>query len=159
MMWVGHQREELNIRLYDKEIKQVDGFVYLGGMVTEDGHSEVEVRRRIQAGENAWRKVEGVMLDRQISKMLKGKVLGACVAPACLYGLETVALTEQQQLKLQVCENNWVCRITRTKMVDKRRMNDLGKDAMQPNRKIGEKQDEMGRSLGKDGYRQTRKKS
>ena len=38
VMWVGHQREELNIRLDGKEIKQVDGFVYLGGMVTEDGH-------------------------------------------------------------------------------------------------------------------------
>ena len=38
------------IYIYGKEIKQVNGFVYLGGMVTEDGHSEVEVRRRIQAG-------------------------------------------------------------------------------------------------------------
>ena len=37
-----------------------------------------------------------------IFKKLKGKVLRACVTPACLYGLETVALTEQQ--KLQVCE-------------------------------------------------------
>ena len=44
VMWVGHQREELNIRLDGKEIKQVDGFVYFGGMVTEDGHS-VEVGR------------------------------------------------------------------------------------------------------------------
>ena len=108
MMWAGHQREELNIRLDGKEIKQVDGFVYLGGMVTEDGHSEVEVRCRIQAGANAWRKVEGVMLDRKILKKLKGKVLRMCVTPACLYGLEKVALTEQQQQKLQVCENNWV---------------------------------------------------
>ena len=68
VMWVGHQREELNIRLDGKEIKQVDGFVYLGGMVTEDGHSAAEVRRRTQARSNAWRKVEGVMLDRLISK-------------------------------------------------------------------------------------------
>ena len=68
----------------------MDGFVYLVGMVTEDGHSEVEVRRRIQAGATAWRKVEGIMLDTQISKKLKGKVLRACVTPACLYGLETV---------------------------------------------------------------------
>ena len=68
MMWVGHQREELNIRLDGKEIKQVDGFVYLRGMVTEDGHSTAEVRRRTQAGANAWRKVEGVMLDRKNSK-------------------------------------------------------------------------------------------
>ena len=64
--WVGHQREELNIRLDGKEIKQVDGFVHLGGMVMEDGHSEAEVRHRTQAGANAWRKVEGAMLDRKM---------------------------------------------------------------------------------------------
>ena len=68
VMWVGYQREELNIRLDGKEIKQVDGFVYLGGMVTVDGHSEAEVLRWTQAGANVWRKVEGVMLDRYISK-------------------------------------------------------------------------------------------
>ena len=83
VMWVGHQREELNIRLDGKEIKQVDGFEYLGGMVTKDGHSEAEVRRRTQAGANAWIKVEGVMVDRHISKMLKAKVMRTCVTPAC----------------------------------------------------------------------------
>ena len=103
-------------------------FVYLEGMVTEDGHSAAEVRLRTQAGANAWRKVEGVMLDRKISKKLKWKVLRTYVTPACLYGLETVALTEEQQQKLQVCENNWVRRITKTKRVDRRRMNDLRKE-------------------------------
>ena len=29
-----------------------------------------------------------------------------CVTPACLYGTETSALTELQQQRLQVCENN-----------------------------------------------------
>ena len=67
--------------------------MYLGGMVYEDVHSEVEVRRWIQQGANAWGKVEGVMLDRNIFKKLKRKVLIACVTPACLYYLETVALT------------------------------------------------------------------
>ena len=105
----------------------MDGFVYLEGMVTEDGHSEAEVRHRTQAGANAWRKVEGVILDRQISKKLKGKVLRTCVSLACMYGLETLALTEQQQQRLQVCENNWVRRITKTKRVERRRMIDLRK--------------------------------
>ena len=67
VMWVGHQRKELDIRLDGNEIKQLGGFVYLGGMVTEDGHSAAEVRLQTQAGANAWRKVEGVMLDRNIS--------------------------------------------------------------------------------------------
>ena len=81
VMWVGQQSEELTISLNGKEIKQVQG------------HSEVDVRRRIQAGAKAWRNVEGVMLDRNIFKTLK--VLSARVTPACRYGVETVALTEQ----------------------------------------------------------------
>ena len=89
----------------------------------EDG--EREVRRRVQAGANAWRAVEGVMADRRISKRLKGKVMSTCVTPACLYGTETLALTELQQQRLQVCENNWVRKIARVTRADRRRMVEL----------------------------------
>ena len=58
-MWVGEQREELNIRLEGKAIRQVKNCVYLGGNISENGRVDVEVRRRIQAGANAWRNVEG----------------------------------------------------------------------------------------------------
>ena len=89
----------------------------------EDG--EREVRRRVQAGANAWRSVEGVMADRRISNRLKGKVMSTCVTPACLYGTETLALTELQQQRLQVCENNWVRKIARVTRADRRRMVEL----------------------------------
>ena len=39
------------------------------------------------------------------------------------------------------------------------RPKERGWDAMQPNRKIGEKKDEMGRPLGKNGCKQTSKES
>ena len=52
------------------------------------------MRRRVQARANAWRQVEAVISDRHISKKLKGKVLGACVTPAMLYGLETTCFRE-----------------------------------------------------------------
>ena len=104
-------------------------------MVNEDEHSEVEMRCRIQQGANARGKVEGVMLDRNILKKLKRKVLRACVTQACLIlYLETVALTEQQQ---QLQGWFWFCRITRTKRVDERRMNDLRKYVMQQNSSTG----------------------
>ena len=61
----------------------------------EDG--EREVRRRAQAGANAWRAVEVVMADRRISKRLKSKVVSTCVTPACLFGTETLVMTELQQ--------------------------------------------------------------
>ena len=61
--------------LEGKKLTQGDNFVYLGGAVCGDGKTEREVRRRVQAGANAWRAVEGVMADRRISKRLKGKVM------------------------------------------------------------------------------------
>ena len=128
VMWVGKQREGLNIRLEEKDIKQVNNYVYLGGNISENGRVDVDVRHRIQAGANAWRNVEGVMVDRKISRKLKGKVLDPCVAPASTYGLETLSLSELHQHKLQVCENNWIRKIAAVRRVERRRMKYMRED-------------------------------
>ena len=86
---------------------------------------DVEVQRRIQAGANPCRNVEGVMVDRNISRKLNGKVLDSCVVPASTYGLETLALSELHQHKLQVCENNWIRNIAGVRRVERRGMKDL----------------------------------
>ena len=125
MLSIGAHGEELNIKPEGRTIRQNNSFIYLGGAVSSDGRSETEVRRRVQDGANAWRQVEGVMYDRHISKKLKGKVLGACVTQAMLYGLETLPVFEKHQRRLQVCENNWVRRIAGVKRVDRRRMDEL----------------------------------
>ena len=75
VLHIGHQMEELDIELEGKKLTLRDSFVYLGGAVCGDGKTEREVRRRVQAGANAWRAVEGVMADWQISKRLKAKVM------------------------------------------------------------------------------------
>ena len=76
MLHIGHQREELDIELEGKKLTQGDSFVYLGGAVCGDGKTEREVRRRVQAGANAWRAAEGVMADRRIaySQIAYGKL-------------------------------------------------------------------------------------
>ena len=65
------------------------------------------------------------MVDRKISRKLKWKVLESCVVPASNYGLKTLALSELQQHKLQVCENNWIRRKAGVRRVERRRMKDL----------------------------------
>ena len=65
------------------------------------------------------------MADQRISKRLKSKVISTCVTPARLYGTETLALTELQQQRLQVCENNWVRKIARITRADRRRIVEL----------------------------------
>ena len=69
--------------------------------------------------------VEGVMVDRKFSRKLKGKVLDSCVVPASTYGLETLALSELHQHKLQVCETNWIRKIAGVRRAERRRMKDL----------------------------------
>ena len=128
VMWIGEQSVDLDIKLKGRRLRQVSSFAYLGSTITEDGKTGREVCKRLQAGANAWRKVEGVMRDKKISKKIKGKILTTCVVPACVYGLEAVALTDEQLKKLQVCENNWVRRIVGAKRTDRRRMEDLRKE-------------------------------
>ena len=88
VLHIGYQREELDIELEEKKLIQRDSFVYLGVAVCGDGMTEIEVRRRVQAGANAWRAVTvggGVMADRRISKRLKAKVTSTWVTSASLH--------------------------------------------------------------------------
>ena len=75
----------------------------LGRAMCGDGSLDTEIRR-ITAVANAWKKVEGVKRDSRISRKHKGHVLSSCVTTAYMNVLETVALTEKQQEKVQVCE-------------------------------------------------------
>ena len=63
MLHLYHQREELDIELEGKKLTQRDSFVYPGGAVCGDGKTEIEVGRRVQAGANAWRAVDGGPAD------------------------------------------------------------------------------------------------
>ena len=83
---------------------KVDHFKYLDVVVSADGSCEEEVRRRIQAGWQSWRRVSGVLCDRKLSARLKGKIYKCAVRPAVLYGMETVAVTGRMVKKMEAAE-------------------------------------------------------
>ncbi|KAK3559099.1 hypothetical protein QTP86_004112 [Hemibagrus guttatus] len=86
------------VRLQGEEVKKVQEFKHLGSTVQSNGECGKEVKKRVQAGWNGWRKVSGVLCDRKISARIKGKVYRTVVRPALLYGLETVSLRKRQEL-------------------------------------------------------------
>ena len=92
------------VRLQGAEIKNVEDFKYLGSTIQSNGECGKEVKKRVQAGWNGWRKVSGVMCDRRVSARMKGKVYKTVMRPAMLYGLETVALGKRQEAELEVAE-------------------------------------------------------
>ncbi|KAK3516596.1 hypothetical protein QTP70_021949, partial [Hemibagrus guttatus] len=79
-------------------------FKYLASTVQSNGECGKEVKKRVQAGWNGWRKVSGVLCDRKISARIKEKVYRTVVRPAMLYGLETVSLRKRQESELEVAE-------------------------------------------------------
>ena len=80
-------------------VKKVDHFKYLGMVVSADRSCKEEVRRRMQAGWQSWRRVSGVLCDRKLSARLKGKIYKCAVRLAVLYGIETVVVTERMVKK------------------------------------------------------------
>ncbi|KAK3522650.1 hypothetical protein QTP86_028894, partial [Hemibagrus guttatus] len=103
-MCVNEREGSGTIRLQGEEMKKVQEFKYLGSTVQSNGECGKEVKKRVQAGWNGWRKVSGVLCDRKISVRIKGKVYRTVVRPAMLYGLETVSLRKRQESELELAE-------------------------------------------------------
>ena len=61
---VGGVDDGQELKLQGEKVKKAKNFKYLGSTVSNDGRCEEEVRRRIQAGWMNWRKVSGVLCDR-----------------------------------------------------------------------------------------------
>ena len=117
---IGPEVNGMTIRMGDAEVPEVKEFKYLGSTVQQDGGGNIEVRKRIQAGWNSWRKVTGVMCDKRMPAKLKGKVYKAVIRPAMTYGLETIPLTKKQEGSMDTAEMKmlrWSMGWTRKDMV------------------------------------------
>ena len=87
-----------------KSAKNKEIQVYLRSTVQESGDCEREVKKRVQAGWNEWRRVSGVICDRRLPAKVKGKVYSSVVRPAMVYGIETEAVTKKQMEEMEVAE-------------------------------------------------------
>ena len=96
--------DDETVKVEDTKVPRVKEFKYLGSTVRESGSCEREVKKRVQAGWNGWRKVSGVICDRRLPARVKGKVYSSVVRPAMVYGLETVAVTKKQVKEMEVAE-------------------------------------------------------
>ncbi|XP_051781188.1 uncharacterized protein LOC127527216, partial [Erpetoichthys calabaricus] len=103
-MCVNEREVSGMVRMQGVELAKVDEFKYVISTVQSNGDCGREVRKRVQAGWNGWRRVSGVICDRWISAGVKGKVYRTVVRLAMLFGLETVALTRKQETELEVAE-------------------------------------------------------
>ena len=96
--------DDETVKMEDTTVPRVKQFKYLGSTVQESGGCEREVKKRVQAGWNGWRRVSGVICDKRLPARVKGKVHSSVVRPAMVYGLETVPVTKKQVEEMEVAE-------------------------------------------------------
>ena len=89
----GNDKE--TVKMKDTKVPRVKEFKYLRSMVQESDSCEREVKKRVWAGWNAWRKVSGLICNKRLAARVKGTVYSSVVRPAMVYGLETVAVTKK----------------------------------------------------------------
>ena len=93
---INEGNDDETVKMEDAKVPRVKEFKYLGSTVQESGSCEREVKKRVQAGWNGWRRVSGVICDKRLPTRVKGKVYNSMVRSAMVYGLETVAVTKKQ---------------------------------------------------------------
>ena len=96
--------DDETVKMENAKVPRVKEFKYLGSTMQESGGCEREVKRRVQAGWNGWRKVSEVICDKGLPVRVKGKVYNSVVRLAMVYGLETVAITKKQVEEMEVAE-------------------------------------------------------
>ena len=89
------------IRINNRDIEQVDEYVYLGQNFTLLHKSQdKEIQHRLKAGWSAFSKHKDIYKGN-LPMCLKRKVFNACVIPSITYGAETWTLTTAMMTKLQ----------------------------------------------------------
>lgn len=94
-----------DIKVNDQQLEYVNEYIYLGQLVSSTGNIQKEIERRIA---NTWKRfwsLSEIMKNKEMPMAEKRKVFNVCILPCLTYACQTWALTEQQQNKINICQN------------------------------------------------------
>ena len=77
--------DDETVKMEDAKVPRVKEFKYLRSTVKKSGGCEREVKKRVQARWNGWKRVSGVICDRRLPAKVKGKVYSSVVRPAMMH--------------------------------------------------------------------------
>ena len=103
-MCINGGNDDETVKMKNTKVPRVKKFKYLGSTVQESGSCEREIKKRVQAGWNGWRRVSGVICNRKLPVRVKGKVCSTVARSAMVYGLETLPVTKKQVEEMEVAE-------------------------------------------------------
>ena len=118
-MTTDKTQQSLGITIYDKPIKQVSEFVYLGHKLSAIYKNEAAVDYRIALAWAAFSKKEHILKSNRVTIKVKTKIYNTYVVPVLLYGLDCVTWTSRMMSKFEVFQNHIMRFITGKRLIDK----------------------------------------
>lgn len=131
-MTIGKLHERLEVKLEGEKLEQVTEFVYLGGLIEENGKCTKDIKRRIGLASATFGRLNKMWKSQNISLKTKVKLYGALVIPVLLYGSECWSLRREDERRLLVAEMSWLRgmlgRSRRDKIRNERTRKELGQE-------------------------------
>ena len=120
----GNQ-QQLKILLGGDALEQVKEFVYLGGLISQDGSCTADVKRRIGLASAVFGKLNRLWKSKNIATSTKVKMYETLVIPVFMYGSECWTLRKEDEHRIEVAEMNWLRRILRITRLHRMRNEDI----------------------------------
>ena len=96
------------MKLEGKTLEQVTKFVYLRGLITEDGRCTADIRHRICLASAVFGRLDKIWKAKSISTRMKMRLYNTLVKSVLLYGSECWCLQKEDERRLLVAEMSWV---------------------------------------------------
>ena len=100
-----------SVRIDDSTFERVEGFKYLGTILTNKNSIAEEIKSRLRSRNACYHSVQNLLSSTLLSKNLKIKIHRTIMLPVVLYGCEAWSLTLREERKLSVLENMVLRRI------------------------------------------------
>ena len=120
-MTIGKNKEQLTIKLGHDVLEQVDEFIYLGGLVSEDAQSTADIKRRTGLASAVTGQLNKIWRSKNVTVGTKAKLFETLVIPVFLYGSECWCLRQEDERRILAAEMSWIRRILGVSRMERKR--------------------------------------
>lgn len=106
---IHHDDSKIKITVEGKELEQVNKYVYLGVLITEDGKCEEEIKRRIGIARKNFINMKNVLTTRKLKINTKKRLIRCYILSTFLYAAETWTINKNSWKKIEAFEM-WLLR-------------------------------------------------
>ena len=100
LIFKNSNQEDIEITFEVETIENVNKFMYLGALITENYDDTKEIGRRIAIARHATVLLNKMWKDKSISKRIKIRLLRSLVFPIATYAFECWAMTKNERARI-----------------------------------------------------------